>query len=213
MLEVKYLLLTLNTDRPVSLGASPFSLYLSSAFQKKFGQTDRPLSGGSYPLIQYKVIRGAPLIVAINEGCELLWDIYNVLDELAEKSPYKIIERRLIERVAPMGPGENRLKYRFLTPWLAITEAELNRAKGDPQQLARMLGGVLESNLLSLARNFQIPIEKSLNVSINIKNENIVQKETGIAGLFGTFFANFELPQFLSLGKGVSRGFGTVKQS
>jgi hypothetical protein len=213
MLDVKYLLLTLKTDQPVSLGASPLSLYLSSAYQKKFNQTNQPFSGGSYPLIQYKIIRGAPIIVAINEGCDLLWEIYDVLDDLAERSPYKILERRLIDRVVPIGPGESRLKYRFLTPWLAITEAELNRAKGNPQQLAKMLGGVLESNLLSLARNFQIPIDIAINVSINIKNENIIQKETGIAGLFGTFYTNFELPQFLSLGKGVSRGFGTVKQS
>jgi hypothetical protein len=213
MINVKYLLLTLNTDRPVLLGASPLSLFVSAAYQKKFGQIEKPASGGSYPLVQYKVIRGAPLIVAVNEGCDLLWDIYDALDEINEKSPYKITERRIIERTASLGPCEPRLKYRFLTPWLAISETELGKLKNEPQQLSRVLSSILENNLLTLARNFQIQVERSLTVSINVKDENIVQKETGIAGLFGTFYTNFELPQFLSLGKGVGRGFGTVKQS
>jgi hypothetical protein len=213
MIDVKYLLLTLKTDRPVTLGASPLSLYVSSSYQKMFGQMERLPSGGSYPLVQYKVIRGSPLIVAINEGCELLWDIYDALDELNEKNPYKITERRLIERAASIGPCESRLKYRFLTPWMAITETELNKLKNDHQQMSRTLASILESNLMTLARNFQVPVERSLTVSINVKSENIVQKETGIAGLFGTFYTNFELPQFISLGKGVGRGFGTVKQS
>ncbi len=213
MIDVKYLLLNLKTDRPVNLGASPLSLYISSSYQRKFGQPEHLLSGGSYPLLQYKVIRGAPLIVAINEGCELLWDIYDALDELNKNSPYKILERRIIERVTSLGPCETRLKYRFLTPWLVITETELNKIKADPHNLNRVLSGILENNLITLARNFQFQVDRPLAVSINIKNENIVQKDTGIAGLFGTFYVNFEIPQFLSLGKGVSRGFGTVKQN
>ncbi|NLI16519.1 MAG: CRISPR-associated endonuclease Cas6 [candidate division Zixibacteria bacterium] len=213
MIEVKYLLLNLNTDRPVSLGASPLSLYISSSYQKKFGQSERPLSGGSYPLLQYKVIRGAPLIVAINEGCELLWEIYDNLDEINKNGPYKILERRIIDRVAFLGPCESRLKFRFLTPWLAISEAELNKLKPDPRSLNRVLAGILENNLTMLARNFQCQLDKPVEVSINIKDENIVQKDTGIAGLFGTFYTNFEIPQFLSLGKGVGRGFGTIKQN
>jgi hypothetical protein len=213
MIDVKYLLLTLKTDQPVTLGASPLSLYVSSVYQKRFAQIERPPSGGSYPLVQYKIIRGSPLIVAVNEGCDLLWEIYDALDEINEKSPYKITERRIIDRVASLGPCEPRLKYRFLTPWLAISEMELNKLKNDPQQMSRTLSAILENNLVTLARNFQVQMDRQLSVSINIKSENIVQKETGIAGLFGTFYTNFELPQFLSLGKGVSRGFGTAKQS
>lgn len=112
-----------------------------------------------------------------------------------------------------MGLAETRLKYRFLTPWLTLPEAELNRAKSDSQQKARLFGSILENNLLTLARNFRISINKPLNININIKDDNIIQKETNIVGLFGTFFVNFELPQFLGIGRGISRGFGTVKQS
>jgi len=88
-LQVDYLLLTLKTDREVSLGPCPLSLMVSSLSQKLLNRPNFVPSGGKYPLIQYKVIRGAPLIVAANEGCDLLWEVYDKIEELNEVSPWK----------------------------------------------------------------------------------------------------------------------------
>ncbi len=212
MLEVNYLLLTLRTDRQVKLGTSPLSVFISSAYQKEFGQISHTLSGGSYPLLQYKVIRGSPLIVAINEGRDLLWKIYDDLDSIDCKGEFVILEKRIIEKKAMLGPTERRLKYRFLTPWLTITEAELAK-QGGTASLEEALLPVIESNLRGLSRNFHIPLEQPISAGFHLRSEHIVQKESGIMGFLGTFYINYEIPQFLGLGRGVSRGFGTVKQS
>ncbi len=212
MLEVNYLLLTLRTDRQVHLGASPLSLYISSAYQKEFGHNSHTLSGGSYPLLQYKVIRGSPLIVAINEGRDFLWKIYKNLDSIDCGGSFTILEKRIIEKKALLGPTEKRLKYRFLTPWLTTTEAELVKS-GGADRIEEALVPVIESNLRGLSRNFGIPIEGPISAGFHLRNEHIVQKESGILGFLGTFYVNYEIPQFLGLGRGVSRGFGTVKQS
>lgn len=213
MLEVNYLLLTLRTDVQVSLGASPLSLYISSAYQKEFGQKTATLSGGNYPLLQYKVIRGSPLVVAINEGRDLFWRIYNNLDEINEQGNFKILEKRIIEKKAKIGPTDVRLKYRFLTPWLTIPEAEYNKICSDKGQMTKALLQTLEMNLQGISRNFKIEGNQAISANFHMREGHIVQKESGIVGLLGTFFVNYEIPQFLGLGRGVSRGFGTVKPS
>ena len=211
---VDYLLLTLKTDREVNLGASPLSLQISALNQKMMEKPGFASSGGKYPLIQYKVIRGAPLIVAVNEGCDILWDVYDKLEEINEMSPWKITERRIIEKKAELGPLEEKVRYRFLTPWLTVKENEIGKdIKTNTKQRNSALATILESNFLAISRNFNIPVDMNLEVSLNTKDEYIVQKDTEVAGFFGSFYINFELPQFLGLGKSVTRGFGTVKQS
>lgn len=214
MLEVDYLLLTMKTDRDVNLGVSPLSLQVTSEYQKRLNQPGYTPSGSNYPLIQYKVIRGAPIIVAINEGCDILWEIYDYLDEINERSTWKITERRIIERKANLGPADRRVRYRFLTPWLTIPAEELGKkTQNNTQQKNKILASVLENNFLGIARNFNVPVENDLHINLNVRDNYIVQKDTGIAGFFGTFFANFELPPFLGLGRSISRGFGTIKQN
>jgi hypothetical protein len=171
-------------------------------------------SGGKYPLIQYKVIRGAPLIVAVNEGCDLLWKVFDKLDDINDISPWKITEKRLIDKKAELGPTDEKIRYRFLTPWLTVKEIEIGKdIKTNTKQRNSALATILESNFLAISRNFNIPVDMNLDVSLNTKDEYIVQKDTDIAGFFGSFYANFQLPQFLGIGKSVTRGFGTIKQS
>jgi len=209
-----YLLLTLKTDREVNLGSSPLSLQVTSLSQKLLNRPGYVPSGGKYPLIQYKVIRGAPLIVAFNEGCDLLWEIFDKIDDINEISPWKVTEKRVIEKKAELAIIDEKVRYRFLTPWLTVQEAEIGKdIKTDVKQRNEALATILESNFLGIARNFNVPIDKNLKITLNTKDEYIVQRETNIAGFFGSFYINFQLPQFLGLGKSVTRGFGTVKQS
>jgi len=211
---VDYLLLTLMTDREVKLGSCPLSLQIASLSQQMMNRPNYLPSGGKYPLVQYKVIRGAPLVVAINEGCDLLWEIFKKLDEINEVSPWKITEKRIIEKKSLLCITEEKAKYRFLTPWLTIQESEIGPdIRDNPQQRNSALSTILESNFLAIARNFNIPIDRDLRISLNSKDEYIVQRDTNIAGFFGSFYINFQLPQFLGIGRSLTRGFGTIKQS
>lgn len=213
-MDVDYLLLTLKTDREVKLGPCPLSLQISNLSQKLMGRPGYVPSGGKYPLVQYKVIRGAPLIVAVNEGCDILWEVFDKIEELNEISPWKVTEKRVIEKKSPLCITEEKSKYRFLTPWLTVQEAEIGTdIKNNPQQRNLALATFLESNFLAIARNFNVPLDKNLRITLNTKDDYIVQRESNLAGFFGSFYINFQLPQFLGLGRAVSRGFGTIKQS
>jgi len=47
-----------------------------------------------YPLIQYKMLQGKPMVLGINEGAEVLKEIYDKFDEIKiGESKYTIMER------------------------------------------------------------------------------------------------------------------------
>ena len=53
------------------------------------------------------------------------------------------------------------------------------------------------------------PIEGNI---LNIRGVNTFLKGNPMLGFLGEFEVNFEIPDYLGIGKSVSRGFGTVKK-
>jgi len=49
-----------------------------------------------YPLVQYKIIDGIPMVVGINEGANVLKEIYDKFDEITlGKTKYEILEKSI----------------------------------------------------------------------------------------------------------------------
>ena len=225
MIHLDYLLLSLKTDHEVSVGPSEICSFISSEYNKRFPSraAEREHAANSadalplpyfYPRVQYKIIRGGPIIAAVNEGCELLWELYDRLDELSDmQTAWKITEKRIIEKKAPLGVSREFIKYRFLTPWLGLPENSFKKFLIlETEDRERMLFKSLESHIKSIADSFACDINGDLRIRMNIKPNYIFQRDIHVAGLFGSFVANFEIPNFLGIGKSVSRGYGTVKQ-
>ncbi len=224
MVSLDYLLLSLKTDKNAPIGPSCISGLLSSEYNRRFSvespdtseeHSTRP-SGHDYfyPRLQYKIVRGSPLIAAINEGCRLLWDIYDKLDEANDQqSDWKITEKRLIERKAPFGLCDGFVKYRILTPWLALPEdgfkTFLVQENGNRE---KMLARALEGHLRAISKSLGYSIDGDIRIKVIPKSEYIFQRDIHFAGFFGSFVANFEIPNFLGLGKSVSRGYGAIKR-
>lgn len=226
VLYLDYLLLSLKTDKIVPMGPSSISNLVSDHYGRFFPKNGLAaekgeLSNGStgpipyfYPRLQYKIIRGGPIIAAVNEGCSLLWDIYDKLEDLNDRdNGFKIIEKRLIEKKSLFGITDRLIKYRFLTPWLALPEENFKKyLLMDEEGRSKMLIKVLDGHIRSVSESLGYEIHEEINIKTNIKGNYIFQRDIHVAGLFGSFTANFEIPSFLGLGKSVSRGFGTIKQ-
>jgi len=226
VIHLDYLLLSLKTDNEVSVGPSEICSYISAEYNRRFPKRPPnrdPANGANndgkayayfYPRVQYKVIRGGPIIAAVNEGCQLLWSLYDNLDQLNAVQPdWKIVEKRLIDRKAPMGLTRDFVKYRFLTPWLALPEEAFKKyLLMDEEARQKMVIKSLEGHIRSIADSLGCPLDGELRIKMNIKANYIFQREIHVAGLFGSFLVNFEMPNFLGIGKSVSRGFGTIKQ-
>jgi hypothetical protein len=213
------------TDREVSIGPSKISEFLSAEYNRRFPRKLPEPSGLDensssialpdnyfYPRLQYKVVRGAPMIAAIGEGCELLWEIYDKIDNLPDPD-WPVTEKRVIEKQAPFGCCDEYIKYRFLTPWLSLPNDLFNKflaseSKVKEQMLCRALDGYLKS----ISKSLGYEPKKEIRIKFNAKDNYIFQRDIRTAGLFGSFIVNFEIPNFLGIGKSVSRGYGAIKR-
>ncbi len=170
-----------------------------------------------YPRIQYKDIAGKKIVLGLAEGVEVLQNIYNRYDCInLGGNKYQIYSQEISIKKELFGVSneiDEYLKYEFLTPWFALNEENYKRYKEysfydrDDQ-----LKSILIQNILSIAKIFNYFVEKRILVKTTLKETKVNFKEQSIIGFLGTFQVNFHLPDYIGLGKSVSRGFGTIKQ-
>lgn len=167
-----------------------------------------------YPCIQYKVIRGIPMVIGINSGVKVLQTIYGFVDELKFEGETQIIyEKYITLKDEPFGISRKMMAYRFLTPWLALNEKNYQRYKflGRKEQTA-LLHRVLIGNILSVAKSLQYVVLDEIKVKTKLKPVKTELKGIPMIGFTGEFQVNFNLPDYIGLGKSVSRGFGAIKR-
>jgi len=61
----------------------------------------------------------------------------------------------------------------------------------------------------SLGYTVPVPIKANIN---RLEEVQMFLKGIVMLGFLGTFSVNFNLPDYIGLGKSVSRGFGTIKK-
>lgn len=166
-----------------------------------------------YPLIQYKMLQGSPLVLGINEGAEVLKEIYDKFDEIKiGESKYAIVERGLTLKSEEFGCSKEILSYRFATPWLALSQENYAKyVQASWEERKDLLRRILVGNLLSASKGLGYVATEQIRLELGrVQNEICTLKGTKVTGIRGEFTANFAIPDFMGLGKSVSRGFGAV---
>jgi len=170
----------------------------------------------SYPLIQYKMIDSIPTIISIDEGTEVLKEIYDGYDSLKlGKKEYKIYERQIIIKEQMFGVSDSIYEYQFLTPWLALNEKNYEKyiKFGTWEKKKILLAKVLIGNIISMSKSLGYTVLESIKANIlKLKEVKTSLKGVPMLGFLGDFSVNFEIPDYFGIGKSVSRGFGTVKR-
>ena len=168
-----------------------------------------------YPLIQYKSIQRQPAIFCLGEGVDEIhklftqphWDI----DLKGKKVTLTIDEMQLGN--AKLNVLDKVFNYR-LRNWLALSEKNFQRYKKLNNELEQieMLEKILIGNILSFAKGMEWEITEQIKVRIrNIqKTKNLKYKNTHLLAYTLDFSTNVDLPQYIGLGKGVSRGYGVL---
>jgi hypothetical protein len=77
-----------------------------------------------------------------------------------------------------------------------------------------LLESILKGNILSFAKGIGWDIDREISLRIDTieKVRPVTFKEQKVLAFDVTFRTNVFLPDYLGLGKGVSLGFGTVRQ-
>ena len=167
-----------------------------------------------YPRIQYKTVNHTKMILGLAEGVDVLQSIYNQYDKiiLGEHS-YQIFSKEISLKVEDFGVSSENMKYEFITPWFALNEENYQRYKNyNYSERTDQLKSILIRNVMAIAKTFQYFIDSKIIVNTNLKETSIKFKGKNVIGFLGTFQVNFNLPNYVGLGKSVSRGFGTIKK-
>ena len=213
---LKTLTLRLESDKQIKGKAHQLRGFFATKFNKYIllhqHQPDKFIY--TYPLIQYKMLDDIPTIIGINEGTEVLKEIYDGYDALKlGEQEYKIFQREIIVKEQKFGVLDNFYKYEFLTPWLALNEKNYDKYRrfGTWTKRKELLEKILIGNIISMAKGLGYTVPESIKASIgNLKEIPTSLKGTPMLGFLGTYSVNFEIPDYFGLGKSVSRGFGTV---
>jgi len=168
-----------------------------------------------YPRIQYKTINQVKVILGLAEGVNVLQDIYNKYDKIVlNKHTYKIFSKEIILKEEDFGiASDKNIKYELLSPWFALNEENYQRYKNyNYSERTDQLKSILIRNIMAMAKTFQYFVDSKIIINTNLKETSIKFKGEDVIGFFGTFQVNFYLPDYIGLGKSVSRGFGTIKK-
>mgnify|MGYP000983024686 CR=1 FL=1 len=214
---LKIFRLTLHSDAPMRGDAAKLRGFFAASFNEYSllhqHVTDKLIY--KYPLIQYKMLEGSPLVLGINEGAEVLREIYDKFNEITlAESKYSIMERGITLKSEEFGCSEEIFSYRFITPWLALSQENypkyINASREERRDLLRR---ILVGNLLSASKGLGYVAKEHIRLEVGSMHDEIcLLKGTKVTGIRGEFTTTFAIPDLLGLGKSVSRGYGAVKR-
>jgi len=216
-MHLKTLKLTLKSDRPVEGSAAKLRGFFATRFNEyallhQHIDVDRLLY--KYPRIQYKILDGLPLVLGIEEGAEVLKGIYDKFDEIIlGESIYTIVERGITIKEVEFGISPELMTYEFITPWIALSQNNYQRYLESKREDRReLLRRTLIGNILSASKGLDYVVLDEIRVGIGrMRQQRCELRGRSFIGFLGEFMVNFAIPDYMGLGKSVSRGFGSVR--
>jgi hypothetical protein len=166
-----------------------------------------------YPLVQYKVLAGIPMLMGLNEGADLLPQLFLKIKtlELGGQS-YPVIHKNIENRVIPIGLSDELQAYRFETLWMALNQQNFaTYIHEEEEHKLRHLKSVLIGNILSFYKAMNYRAQNTIMAKLKVTGQKETQfKNNAMIGFEGEFVTNSLLPNTIGLGKQTSRGFGTI---
>jgi hypothetical protein len=209
--------LTLGSTRPIHGTASELRGFFATKFTEyaELHQHDADRFIYRYPVVQYKMIKNVPTVIGINEGAEILKKIFDEYQEIRlGAETYQIVERGIAIRDEEFGISDMIRSYEFASPWLALNQENYRKfytLKGKEER-DEFVRKILIGNLISMSKSLGYEVPAPIKCDTNLHFQKDRLKNTSVMTFTGKFHANFLIPDYLGIGKSVSRGFGAVKQ-
>jgi len=173
-----------------------------------------------YPLIQYKIIDNKPFILGLNEGGDLIKEHFLDIDKLV------LGDKEYISPCSKLSVNKETLiinkdydmpiyKYIFITPWLGLNQENYDIYKEKyinacNKEKTQFFKSIITGNILSFAKGIGWWIEEKITVVPSLSEISVKFKNKDMIGFTGYFFSNIYLPEYIGIGKSISRGFGTL---
>jgi len=170
-----------------------------------------------YPLIQYKCIKGSPAIQCFGEGVEEIHKFFNHKDWQINVNgrPLDLKIEKLELNTITVNVWNKNLQFGIAT-WLGFNDENFAKYKliKSLSEKIEFLERILTGNIISMAKGIDWDIPREINLKIeDIRNEKLVTYKNIKLNAFDLVFnCNVSMPAYIGLGKGVSKGFGVVRQ-
>ena len=166
-----------------------------------------------YSKIQYRFFNNRPTVLAFGDAVDLIKTHYDSFNSIMIGSyEYPIMEKQLIFEEQSLSISDDIYYYKFFTPWYPLNQENyktyqtLNTLKEKEHLLER----ILITNILNMSKALGYFVEKNIEVQLFVKPVKSSVKDINIITFKGNFKSNMILPNYIGLGKSVSRGFGTI---
>jgi len=171
----------------------------------------------SYPLIQYQTWGKRPLLVCLNEGVDEVHHFFenrNGKMILGDREYDMKIGRINLNRFT-LQTWDKTFRYKIYH-WLPLNQDNYQKYKMLDNDIdrAEFLGGILFGNILSFAKGMGWHLDKELlKVRIHDTGTRRMMRVKKVMREAYTleFSTNVFLPDFIGLGRNVSRGYGLVR--
>ncbi len=170
-----------------------------------------------YPLIQFKLIDKTPAIVAITDrAVKIFAEIFMKLDKIIiEDTVIPVFEKDLKVEEVEFGYSDEIFMYEFASPWIGLNQKNFIKYNdAGREEKNEMLKRVMTGNILSMSKHLDCWLSQDQKIKIDhkLKEIKVNLKGKSMTAFNGIFKTNFCLPNYLGIGKSVSRGFGAVRR-
>ena len=170
-----------------------------------------------YPRIQYRIHHNRAILVGIGE--EAISILKNLVIHLKNitlgKNIYVVKEFRVHyeEPEFKVLPPEEKITYKFESPWLALNADNYKAFKKALIPGRRsLLKKILIGNILSASKHLGYSVPSTIHMDVEMWPMSVEFKGITMIGFKGLFETNFLLPNYIGIGKAVSHGYGIVKK-
>jgi len=214
--EIRTVAVRIFTDKPVR--KTPYQV--KGVMMNQFPDEEIvPMLDGSYrqkflyPRVQVKILNEQIYIVGINEGADSIKAIAKKMDFLDFGNiTFQILDNEIEEHQNRFQPVSKLIRYRFVTPWVALNQTTGYRYRNlNNADRVNFLNRLLGQNIVFMAREMGMELEENIFTKVTLSSLFPRQVDENNWGAFdGEFRANFVLPNYLGIGNGITRGYGTL---
>lgn len=166
-----------------------------------------------YPLVQYKVIEHTPILLGIEEGARLLVELFLKINQLnINGDTYPVYQKNIENKKVEIKVDDDLHSYQFKTLWMGLNQENYKKYQNyDEKQKHEQLKKILIANILAFYKAFDFYTDKRILANLQLEEATTHFKNKTMLAFKGIFTTNALLPDFIGIGKSVSRGFGVIQ--
>jgi hypothetical protein len=151
-------------------------------------------------------------LVGINQGSELLTKLFLKINHInIDGSNYVVNSKNITNANIEINDFDKLKEYKFSTLWMALNQQNHKKYKIiSEDEREQFLNTTLQNNILSFYKGVGIFITEKIMVKGKFYEKSTKFKDKDMLAFTGSFITNAVMPDFIGIGKSVSRGFGSI---